>query len=171
MISAPKDIYGPNLFAIFLSELGISRVCEILDVRPATVRAWVRGKHRVPQMAVRALYWETCYGRSMVETGFTNEIRILYRRISILETQYVRAKDIITGLRRLHAGTANEPVFEELDDCYAKEGIQAQLGTLTTVQSSSALPAHSPKVKNRFPAKSQAGQDQDRKALKTAVAA
>lgn len=171
MISAPKDTYGPNLFAIFLAELGISRVCEILDVRPATVRAWMRGKHRVPQMAVRALYWETCYGRSMIETGFTNEIRILYRRVGILENQYLRAKEIITGLRRLHAGTANEPVFDELDDCYAKEGIQTQLGSLSTLQCSAVVPAHSAEAKARFPAKSQAGQNQNGKALKAAAAA
>jgi hypothetical protein len=149
MISAPKDISGPNLFKIFLDELGLPRVCRILGVHETTVHRWKRGATPVPKMAVLALYWETQYGRSMIETGLTNEIRVLYRRVRILEDQYIRAKDIITGLRRLHTGTANEPVFQELDDCYAKEGIQAQLGTHTTSQSSAARPQLSPRDKTR----------------------
>ena len=48
-----------------------------------------------------------------------NEIRLLCRRVSILEDQYAKARDIVAGLRRLHTGTANEPYFAELDACEA----------------------------------------------------
>lgn len=36
------------------------------------------------------------------------------QRIRILETQVVKAKDIITGLRAMQYGTANEPLFDDL---------------------------------------------------------
>jgi hypothetical protein len=65
-------------------------------------------------MAVLALFWESRYGRSLIDTDQVNEIRILYRRIHHLEAQYVKAKEIVTGLRRLHTGTANEAYFDDL---------------------------------------------------------
>lgn len=119
MISASKDVCGPNLFGIFVDELGMARACGILDVAPATVRRWLRGAAKVPRMAVLALYWETQYGRSLIDTDQVNEIRLLCRRVSILEDQYAKARDIVAGLRRLHTGTANEPYFAELDACEA----------------------------------------------------
>lgn len=119
MISASKDVRGPNLFCIFVEELGLARACSILDVTPVTVRRWLRGAAKVPRMAVLALYWETQYGRSLIDTDQVNEIRLLYRRMSVLEDQYAKARDIVAGLRRLHTGTANEPYFADLDACVA----------------------------------------------------
>ncbi len=142
MISAPKDIFGPNAFEMFVHELGMARVSTILEVTPATVRRWMRGTTAVPRMAVLALYWETQYGRSLIESEMVNEIRLLYQRNRILQEQFTRAKDIVTGLRRLHAGTANEPIFEELIDCHENEEIQAQFGAPRSRKHTASTPAH-----------------------------
>ena len=119
MITAPRDIWGTNLFEIFVQELGAKRVCELLEVPPVRVRRWLKGTTPVPRMAVLALYWETQYGRSMVHEHQVNEIRLLYLRVHLLEEQFRKAKDIVTGLRKLHTGTANEPYFEDLGDLHS----------------------------------------------------
>lgn len=65
-------------------------------------------------MAVLALYWETQYGKALIDSDQVNEIRLLYSRIHLLEAQFSKARDIVIGLRRMHTDTANEAYFEEL---------------------------------------------------------
>jgi hypothetical protein len=113
MISAPKNIYGPNLFKIFVHELGGPKlVCKKLDVSERTVWRWL-ADDSAPKMAVLALYWETQYGISLIDTERHHEIHLLRSRIKILEDQFVRAKDVITGMKLLNYGTANEPLYDE----------------------------------------------------------
>lgn len=120
--SAPKDVYGSNLFELFMGQCGgIKKVAEFLHVSECTVKTWIE-KESVPRAAVLALYWETNYGRSQMFTGQVNEIRVLYRRICILQDQYTKAKDIITGLRQFQGDTANEPFYEEMPDSAAFPG-------------------------------------------------
>lgn len=142
MISAPKDIWGINVFKIFVHELGMVRTCKILDVPEAKVRRWLRNtgvadKHPVPRMAVLALYWETQYGKMLVDSDQVNEIRLLYSRIHVLEAQFSKARDIVAGLRRIHTGTANEAYFDDLPaitnfglDTYAPSRYAAELKQL-----------------------------------------
>lgn len=112
--SAPKSIYGGNLFAIFMAECGgIAKVAAFLQVSERTIKNWV-AKDKAPRAAVLALYWETNYGRSQLFTSQVNEIRLMSHRIGILEKQYIRAKDIIRGLRQIQGDTANEAFFDEL---------------------------------------------------------
>lgn len=115
MITAPREVFYPDVFRLFVEELGRKRVCKMLDIHPQTLRRWLNGRGPIPRMAMMAMYWETQYGKSLVHTDQVNEIRLLYRRICILQEQFQRAKDIVTGLRRLQTGTANEAVFEELE--------------------------------------------------------
>lgn len=113
MISAPKNIYGPNLFKMFVHELGGPKlVCKKLDVSERTVRRWL-AEGTAPRMAVLALYWESQYGRSLIDVEHHHEICIMRTRIRILEEQFVRAKDVITGMKLLNYGTSNEPYFDE----------------------------------------------------------
>lgn len=113
---APKNIYGPNLLRMFIDELGgVQRVCKHLGVTERTVNRWL-SEGRPPRAAVLALYWESKYGRGHIFSDQVNEIRLLYRQVCVLRDQYQKAKDIVTGLRALHAGSANEPVFEELPE-------------------------------------------------------
>ena len=150
MFSAPKNIYGPNLFELFTKELGgTKKVAKFLDVTEITVKRWIK-KGIVPRAAVLALYWESQYGRSEMFTDQVNEIRMLYRHIDILQRQYTRGKDIVTGLRSMQADTANEPYFEELRD--AGGFIQNKYGTseplLPSFPNSQLLPETGPMVAN-----------------------
>lgn len=111
---APRDIYGPSAFREFVHELGGPKsVSKYLKVTERTVWRWL-SEGNVPRAAVLALYWETQYGRSQIFTDQVNEIRALYGQVRLLQEQYVRAKDLVAGLRKLHTGGANEPVFEEM---------------------------------------------------------
>jgi hypothetical protein len=111
---APRDIYGPNAFREFVHELGGAKsVAKYLEVTERTVLRWL-SEGNVPRAAVLALYWETQYGRAQIFTDQVNEIRALYARVHLLQDQYTRAKDIVAGVRKLHTGGANEPIFEEM---------------------------------------------------------
>nr|WP_319564224.1 hypothetical protein [uncultured Rhodoferax sp.] len=113
MISAPENLHYPDVFKQFVIELGgHKRVAKKLNVTERTIWRWI-AENSVPKMAVMALFWETQYGQSMIETDQRNEIVLLRTRIRILEDQFIRAKDVITGMRLLNYGTANEPYFDE----------------------------------------------------------
>lgn len=113
---APSNIYGPNLLRMFIDELGgVKRVHKYLGVTERSVWRWL-ATGRAPRAAVLALYWESKWGRSQIFTDQVNEIRLLYRQVCILQDQYQKAKDIVTGLRAMHAGSANEPIYDELPD-------------------------------------------------------
>jgi hypothetical protein len=171
MISAPKDIFGKDVFELFAAELGTARVCKLLSVSHRTVQRWMSGATPVPKMAVLALFWETHYGRSLIESEMINEIRLLYFRNTLLQEQFIKAKDMVAGLRRLHTGTANEPLFEELRNDYEKEDFQSQFVALGRSKHPSPLPAHQADSRPEIPAKSQTDKDQAVKANKKAAAA
>lgn len=112
MISIPNNISGRDVFKIFVHELGgPKRVSKKLNVTERTIWRWL-AEDSVPKMAVHALFWETQYGQSLIETDQRNEIVLLRARVRILEDQFIRAKDVITGMRLLNYGTANEPLYD-----------------------------------------------------------
>lgn len=116
MIKASKDIRGANLFRTFVHELGGPKlVANFLEVTERTVWRWL-SEESAPRMAVLALYWETGYGKSLIETDQVNEIRLLYARINMMNSQFRRMKDIVIGLRKMHTGSANEAFFDDLPD-------------------------------------------------------
>lgn len=115
MITAPKDIFSIEFFRTMLHELTMKRVTELLDVHERTVYHWL-AQEKVPKTACRALFWETRWGRSVIDCDHHAEINLMRQRIRILEAQVVKAKDIITGLRSMQFGTANEPLFDDLRD-------------------------------------------------------
>eukprot|EP01036_Dinobryon_divergens_P039947 gene39947-52734_t len=111
---APCDIYGPELLRMFIDELGgPKQVHKYLDVSERTVWHWL-STGRVPRAAVLALFWESRWGRSQIFTEQVNEIQLRDRQVCSRQGQYQKAKDIVAGLRAIHAGSANEPLFEEL---------------------------------------------------------
>lgn len=114
MIKASKNIRGSNLFRIFVDDFGgPNLVAKFLGVTERTVYRWLASEN-IPRLPVLALYWETQYGRSLIDTEQVNEIRLLYFRINILTQQLQKSKDILTGLKKLHIGSANDSVFEQL---------------------------------------------------------
>ncbi len=115
MISAPRDIFNPLFFEQMVHELTLARVAKLLGVKEQTIRHWIKTE-KVPRMAYLSIYWESRWGRSMIDVDHDFEIKLMRWRIQILEEQVVKAKDIITGLRRMQYGTANEPLYDELRD-------------------------------------------------------
>lgn len=113
MIAAPNNVYGPDIFKMFVHELGGPKfVCKLLDVTERTVWRWL-AEESVPKMAVRALYWETRFGRSLIDSDHHNEVVLLRGQIRCLEDQFERASRVIAGLKLLNYGTANEPYFDQ----------------------------------------------------------
>ncbi|WP_180125480.1 hypothetical protein [Rhodoferax sp. BLA1] len=116
MIKAENCIRGATMFGAFVHELGGPKlVAKFLDVTERTVWRWL-AEENAPRAAILALYWETQYGRSLIDTDQVNEIRLLYQRIHILTEQYQCAKDIVTALRKLQTGSANEAYFDQLPE-------------------------------------------------------
>lgn len=113
MITAPKDIHSVAFFEAMLHELTMPRVLSILDVTERTVYYWL-SKERVPKAAIHALFWESRYGRSVIDSDHEFEINLMRQQIRILNEQLVKAKHIITGLRQMQYGSANEPLYDDL---------------------------------------------------------
>ena len=134
MFSKPKDIYDIEFFKIMLHELTFKRVQKILGVHERTIYTWLK-KERVPRMAMLALFWESSYGRSLVDSSNQYEIHLLNVRIQILEGQIVKAKHIITGLRKFTMGGANEPLFDDLSNFYASAATATTTGEGATTTS------------------------------------
>lgn len=144
MFHAPKTIYGPALLRMFVDELGgVKPVAKYLDVTPRTVRRWLSDSV-VPRTAVLALFWESKYGRSHIFTDQVNEIQRLHQHLSLAQEQYRRAKDIVTGLRQLHAGSANEPLFDELLELYEYPTPPYSLGASSNHSAPECGPSHQP---------------------------
>lgn len=114
MLRAPKDIVGEELFKLFVEELGTKRVLKLLRVHPKTLYRWVSGRAKVPQMAVLALYWETQYGRGLIDTDHINQINLYHGQMQLMQRQLVKMKHIISGLRQMHGETANEALYDDL---------------------------------------------------------
>lgn len=111
---APNKVRGQNLLTLFIQELGGPKlVAKYLDVNERTVYLWM-AKGCAPRSAVLALFWESKYDHSLLSTTLQNEISLLHGQLRVFASQYQRAKDMVTGLRALHAGAANEPLFDEL---------------------------------------------------------
>ncbi len=113
MITAPKDIHSVAFFEVMLHELTMPKVLSILGVKERTVYYWL-SKERVPKAAMHALFWESRYGRSVIDSDHEFEINLMRQQIRILNEQLVKAKHIITGLRQMQYGSANEPLYDDL---------------------------------------------------------
>lgn len=113
MITAPKDIYSVAFFEVMLHELTMPRVLSVLGVTERTVYYWL-SKERVPKAAMHALFWESRYGRSVIDSDHDFEINLMRQQIQFLSEQLVKAKHIITGLRQMQYGSANEPLYDDL---------------------------------------------------------
>lgn len=113
MISAPRDVHNVEFFRIVVHELSLSVASDVLGVSQRTIQRWL-SQEKVPKYAALALFWESRYGRSVIDSDHQYEIYLTDLRIKMLERQLVKAKDIIIGLRQMNYGTANEPLFDDL---------------------------------------------------------
>jgi len=100
MISAPRDMYGPEMFQLLYDQVGRTRALQLLGVSPRLLSRWLSGASDVPRCAVLALYWESNWGRSVIASDhhfevsnlhgmvecLRREIRVLWERIAFLES-------------------------------------------------------------------------------------
>lgn len=121
MISAPSHVHNVELFRCVVDDVSLTRAAQLLDVKPNTIRQWI-ANDRVPKMAAMALFWESKFGRSIIDCDHHTELARAHVQVGIMEAQMRRAKDIITGLRRMQYGTANEPIFDALSDFPSDSG-------------------------------------------------
>lgn len=119
----PKEVmrHPKHFFDMFWDELGPKCIQRILGVSERTVRDWKIGRRKVSNATVMALCWETSYGRALMENQMVSEIQWLYRQNQTLIDQFLKAKDIVDGICKLHAGTANEAVYEQLAVSYKEQ--------------------------------------------------
>jgi hypothetical protein len=112
---APKDIRGPNVFRIYVDELGgPANVAKHLQVGVRTVYRWLADDFgNVPRAAVLALYWESKYGRSQIFTEQVNEIQHLYAQAQALARELVIANRAVAELREFALSAMNEGVYPE----------------------------------------------------------
>lgn len=168
MISAPKDIYGINVFKIVLHEVTLKRAAKILDVTERTIWRWLSQGH-VPKAAVLALYWESSYGRSLINTDHHAEIVLLRQRIQLLEEQFVRAKDVITGMKLLNYGTSNEPYFDERGEFNVRNPTTGLSDHVPNGDEYSSIADANTKSQSDVSGRMQAGKDAEYQTLKVAV--
>jgi len=100
MISAPRDMWGSEMFQLLIDQVGRTRALELLGVSPRLLSRWLSGASHVPRCAVLALYWESSWGRSVIAADhhfevsslhgmvgcLRREIRALWERIAFLES-------------------------------------------------------------------------------------
>lgn len=111
---APNKIRGPNLMQLLMQDMGNAKtIAKYLGVNERTIYAW-KAKGRAPRYIVLALFWESKYGHSLLSTTLQNEVSLLHGQLRVFASQYQRAKDMVTGLRALHTGAANDPLLEDL---------------------------------------------------------
>lgn len=153
MITAPHNMYGINVFTIFVDELSIKQAAKILDVTTATISRWI-STEKVPKAAVLALYWESRYGRSLIDVEHDREVKALRCQISCYQSQFRRAKEIIAGLRAMNYGTANEPFYDEGGGTFTIKNTDTALSVLdsgdgklavSTTAKTRSTPKHKPR--------------------------
>lgn len=111
MISAPRDMWGINCFQIMVDQLSEPRALHILGITKPVLRRYLSGSLKVPRMAVLALFWETPYGRGMIDSDHNFEVQLLHRRIQHLEKKNARIRALLMDMMRTtDFGCANDPI-------------------------------------------------------------
>lgn len=90
MIRTPDDIWGTNAFQAVVDQVSEPRALDILGVRRPLLRRWLSGSVPVPRMAVLALYWESPFGRAMIDSH--NVLQMHYQQHEIYRLQKENAR-------------------------------------------------------------------------------
>jgi hypothetical protein len=113
MISAPSDMWGINAFTTLVGQIGEERACKILDIHRTTLNRYLAEKTRVPKPCVLALYWESNWGRAVIDSDHRTEIQLLYQKIHFLRMENKRLVKAIDEMEIIaDFGTANAPILE-----------------------------------------------------------
>jgi hypothetical protein len=77
VITAQRDLGGPNDFRLMVEEIGRTFVIRHLAISRQQLAAWLAPNARVPRASVLALYWETRCGRNLIDSDRHNELDLL----------------------------------------------------------------------------------------------
>ena len=111
MLNAPTEMFGQNAFDLLVDDVGERRATELLEVTRKTLRRWRRGHSVVPRMAVLALYWESTWGRSLIDTTRSSEIEMWRGLAKSLQCDLRKAQQRIEFLQQDAVRSANDPWF------------------------------------------------------------
>lgn len=116
MTRVSDDIYGANLFQLFVDDFGgVKAAAKYLHESSRTVERWLKTGH-VPRSAVLALYWESRYGESQSYCDLVNELAIYYGQVCSLTDRVNEGNETIRDLLRMGYGSANQPLFKDFFD-------------------------------------------------------
>lgn len=119
MITAQRDLGGPNDFRLMVDELGRAFVIRHLAISRQQLAAWLSPTARVPRASVLALYWETRWGRGLIDSDRQNELDLLRGLVRCHERTIVTLRERVGILeaelrdRALGTLSANERWFDE----------------------------------------------------------
>jgi hypothetical protein len=85
MISADKALGGSEHFRMFVDELGRAFVRSHLGISRQKLTALLAPKAVVPRAYVFALYWESDYGRSVIDSARHHELCLLRQLVQCHE--------------------------------------------------------------------------------------
>ena len=122
MITAQRDLGGSEDFRLMVDELGRAFVIRHLAISRQQLAAWLAPDARVPRASVLALYWETHWGRHLIDSDRQNELDLLRglakcheRTIAILRAR-VAILELELRADAPSASSANERWFDETPD-------------------------------------------------------
>lgn len=76
-----RGLGGVNDFGLMVGELGRSEVMRLLEVKRQQLTAWLKPDACVPRACVLALFWETRWGRSVIDRDREAEISLLRAQV------------------------------------------------------------------------------------------
>jgi hypothetical protein len=94
-----------------LPEREPGQLCKYLDITHQTLRRW-KAAQTAPRMAMLAMYWETPYGASLVNTTAHNGAMYARQEVCGLKAENAMLHARIARLEGLgNFGSANEPML------------------------------------------------------------
>lgn len=112
MIRFDKKIGGLEHFQTMINELGRDQSAKFLDIHRTTLDRILAGKTKLPRAYLIALYWETHWGQSVVDTHNYYINRLNLNRIESLERVIVQLERTIkTLIDESVFDSANLPVY------------------------------------------------------------
>jgi len=111
-LRAPRDLGGQNDFALLVDQLGLSWCANHLGVHRTTIQRWKDGTVNVPRHVVLALYWQSNWGRALIDSDHMRALSSLYGMIdSLNQTNKALLAALEEMEKHVDRTAANSPVF------------------------------------------------------------
>jgi hypothetical protein len=112
MILPPRNLGGSDMFKTLVDSIGQSKAVEVLGVSKGVLASWYKGR-RVPyRCAFVALYWESPWGRSVIDSAHHAEVSNLHGLLKSLNRECDAMRMRIAFLQSGHHGCANSSFYD-----------------------------------------------------------